>query len=202
MNDTEQLFLVAAVWTLIAAAITRFIPNWPGRIAFFTIAVGLPFWELPYGYYNFGKLCKEQGGLKTFELIPPQNVVCVAYPFESGASAMLKAGFDVVEARDKSGSVNRISRASAGDFQSTKLNRVTSDYCVTYAFVRGLPWRIMRNEMTISRENDQRVVARHSDFIWFGMWWQEAATPVLGRGGECRHDAVPPISAALIGGVK
>jgi hypothetical protein len=202
MSDTEQLFIVAAVWALIAAVIARFIPNWPGRIAFFAIAVALPFWELPYGYYNFEKLCKEQAGLKTFEPIQPQRFVCVAYPFDSGAPFLLKAGFSVVEARDKTGNVNRISRAPSGEFESAKLNRVTSEYCITYAFVRGLPWRVMRNEMTVSRESDQKLVARHSEFVWFGMWWQEAATPVLGRGGQCRGDAIQPISTALLGGVK
>jgi len=202
MNDTEQLFVVAAVWALIAAVIARAIPTWPGRIAFFTLAVGLPFWELPYGYYNFQKLCKEYGGLKTFEPISPQKIVCVAYPFDSAASGLLKAGFSMVEARDKIGGVNRISRAPSGEFESTKVNQVTSEYCITYAFVRGLPWRVMRNEMTVSRESDHRLVARHSEFVWFGMWWQEAATPVLGRGGECRRDAVGPISTALLGGVN
>ena len=202
MNDTEQLFLVAAVWALIAAAIARFIPNWPGRIAFFALAVGIPFWELPYGYYHFEKLCKEHGGLKIFEPISPQQVVCLAYPFDSAASGMLKTGFSIVEARDKSGSVNRILRSTSGELESTKLNQVTSEYCTTYAFVRGLPWRIMRNEITISRESDQRLVARHSDFVWFGMWWQEAALPVLGRGGECRHDGPSSVAKALLAGAK
>ena len=64
MNDTEQLFWMAVIWALIAAAIARFIPNWPGRIAFFTVAVAIPFWELPYGYYNFQRLCSEQRKLQ------------------------------------------------------------------------------------------------------------------------------------------
>ena len=70
MSDTEQLFVVAAVWALIAAAIARFISNWPGRVAFFVIAVGLPFWELPFGYYNFQKLCSEHNKFQIVEKIP------------------------------------------------------------------------------------------------------------------------------------
>lgn len=202
MSQTHELFTMAAIWTLIAIVIAYFIKNWPGRIAFLAIAVGVPFWELPYGYYNFQKLCKEQGGLKVFEPIPPQHIVCVTHPFDSGAPALLGVGFGIVEARDKSGSVNKISRASSGELVSMKLGQVTSDYCITYAFVRGLPWRIQRNEMTVSREKDRRLVARHSEFVWFGMWWQDAAAPMLGRGGECRRDAVAPISSALLGGIK
>ena len=202
MNDTEQLFIAAAIWALIAAVIARFIPNWPGRIAFFAIAVGLPFWELPFGYYNFERFCREQGGLQTFEPISPQQIICAAYPFDSSASGLLKVGFGAVEAKDSSGRVNKISRALSGEIVSAKQDRVTSEYCITYAFVRGLPWRLMRNEMIVTRERDRRLVARHSEFVWFGMWWQEAASPVLGRGGECRRDAIAPISAALLGGVK
>lgn len=202
MSDTEQLFVVAAVWALIAAVIARFIANWPGRIAFFAIAVGVPFWELPYGYYNFQMLCKEQGGLKVFEPISPQTIVCVTYPYESGAPGMIKAGFETVETRDKGGVVHRITRAPSGVLESIKQEHVTSEYCIAYAFVQGLPWRTMRKDVTALRVKDPKLVARHSDFVWFGMWWQEAATPILGRGGECRRDAVGSISAALLSGVK
>src|SRR6185436_2239817 len=99
MNDTEQLLIAAAVWAIIAAVIARFIPNWPGRIVFLVLAVGLPFWELPYGYYNFQKLCREEGALRIFEPIAPQEAVCVDYPFETVTSEMLKKGFASVEAR-------------------------------------------------------------------------------------------------------
>src|SRR3990172_5793830 len=105
MNDTEQLFIAAAVWALIAAAVARFIPNWPGRIAFFAFAVGIPFWELPYGYYNFQELCREEGSLRVLEPIAPQQSICVDYPFETAASGMMKMWFASIEARDKSGSV-------------------------------------------------------------------------------------------------
>jgi hypothetical protein len=202
MNDTEQLFVVAAVWALIAAAIARFIPNWPGRIAFFALAVGIPFWELPYGYYNFQKLCREDGSLKIIEPIAPQQSICVDYPFETAALGMLKAGFVSVEARDKNGVVVKFLKAPSGDVEKVKKDRVVSGYCVTHAFVRGLPWRIMRNELVVVRDSDRRVVARHNDFVWFGMWWQEAALPVLGRGGECRHDGMGVIAKSLLRGAK
>jgi len=202
MNDTEQLFIAAAIWTIIAAVIARFIPNWPGRIAFFAIAVGLPFWELPYGYYNFQKLCREEGSLRIFEPIAPQQSICVDYPFETAALGMLKKGFVSVEARDKGGSVNRYLKAPRGDVDKVATDRVTSEYCITRTFVRELPWRAMRNELVIVRNQDNHLVARHSDFVWFGMWWQAAALPVLGRGGECRHDGFGSVANSLIVGAK
>ena len=60
MSDTEQLFVLAGVWVAIAAVIARFISGWPARIVVFTLLVGIPFWELPYGYYNFRELCKSK----------------------------------------------------------------------------------------------------------------------------------------------
>jgi hypothetical protein len=201
MNDTEQLFVAAAVWALIAAVIARFIPNWPGRIAFFALAIGIPFWELPYGYFNFQRLCREEGSLRVFEPIAAQREICADYPYETAALAMLKIGFVTVEARDKNGSVRKYSKGSSGDIEKVTIERVSSEYCVTNAFVRGLPWRTMRNEIVIVRERDRQVVARNSDFVWFGMWWQEATVPILGRGGECRHDGIGAITNALIRGV-
>src|SRR6185436_10438805 len=97
MSDTEQLFLVAAIWALIAAVIARFIPNWPGRIAFFAIAVALPFWELPYGYYNFQRLCRNETALIVSEKVLPQDSVCIDY-FDAGLYRQLvQAGFSRIE---------------------------------------------------------------------------------------------------------
>ena len=56
MSDTVQLFIVAAGWTIISFLIARLVPKRPGRIALFIVLVGVPFWELPYGYFNFQKL--------------------------------------------------------------------------------------------------------------------------------------------------
>ncbi len=202
MNDTEQLFLMALIWALIAMIVARFIPNWPGRVVFFTVAVAIPFWELPYGYFNFQRLCREESGLKVFESIGPQRIICVDYPYETAAIGMLKAGFSSVEARDKDGGVRRYSKSLFDNIESFNEPRVSSEYCVTHSFVRGLPWRTMRNELVIVRANDKHMVARHGEFVWFGMWWQEAALPVLGRGGECRRDAVGAVAGALREGLK
>jgi len=115
---------------------------------------------------------------------------------------MLKSGFQDVEARDKNGEIRKYTKTFSNSAESSRATRIGSEYCVTHSFVRGLPWRVMRNELSVVRENNKRLIARHSDFIWFGMWWQEAASPVLGRGGECRHDAEGTITNALLHGVK
>jgi hypothetical protein len=202
MNDTEQLFFAALVWALIAAAIARFIPNWPGRIAFFAITVGLPFWELPYGYYNFQKLCREEGKLLVYAEIAPQKSICVDYPFDSSARTLHRFGFASIESRDKKGEVIEFSGSASAGLSQSRKRSVSSEYCVTFLNNIRLPWRVNRHDFLVIRRSDGKNVARHSEFDWLGMWWQQAATPVLGHGGECGRDPVRLVMTALVDGVK
>jgi len=202
MNDTEQLFIAAAVWALIAAAIARFIPNWPGRIAFFAIAVGLPFWELPFGYYNFRLLCNEQGRLQVFETIRPQNSICVGDLDSGSFSGLIRAGFSRIEVTGRSDDPAR--DLSSGRVIRIPKREIKSEYCLEYPANKSLPWRVLRNDVLIVRASNDKVIARQSQFQWAGMWWQEQASPIFGRGGVCFEDPQRPNFAlrdGLAGGV-
>ncbi len=200
MSDTANLFLLAGIWSLISLVLVRFIPNRPARIVMFVLLVGVPFWELPYGYLNFQKLCRDEGKLRVFEPITPQKSVCVAYPFDTSAVELLRYGFATVEAKSKTGEVTRFVGPASSTSSPNKLGTVSSDYCVTFANNIRQPWRVNRHDFIIFRSRDEAVVARHSVFDWNGTWWQEAASPVLGRGGECREDPVKPVVTSLLVG--
>src|SRR6185369_8583768 len=129
MSDTAQLFILAGIWSLIAAFIVRFIPKWPARIIVFALLVGVPFWELPYGYYNFQKLCRDDGGLHVFDPIAPQDVICAAYPFDSSAKSLLRFGFESVEARTKTGGVIRYSKNEP----EVSMKKISSEFCASFA---------------------------------------------------------------------
>jgi hypothetical protein len=197
MSDTAQLFTLAGIWTLVAAFLVYFIANWPARIGLFAVMVGIPFWEVPFGFQYFKSLCDMEGGLRTFEAVPPQKIICLKHPIENLAPHFLSLGVPVVEKVDQNGRLSVLPADSrSGEGQS-------SAYCVSQGFVDNLPWRIQRNEFAVLRVSDGRLVGRFSDFIWYGTWWQQAALPVLGRGGECRHgDPVPSIVKWLVTGVK
>ena len=192
MNDTEQLFLIAAVWALIAAAIARLIPNWPGRITFFAIAVGLPFWELPYGYRNFQKLCREETTLKVIEKFLPQDSVCIEY-FDAGLYRQLvQGGFSRIEIIGRSDNAKEY--AAKGQVFMTNRQQAKSSYCMIFKNNISLPLRVLRTDTLIEQTSDMRVVARQSEFHWAGMWWQEQARTVAGRGGVCSkesNEAIP-----------
>ncbi len=185
MSQTEELFLLAGTWTLVAVFIARFIPSWPGRIAFFVLGVGLPFWELPYGYYNFQQLCRENLDLKVVEKIAPQESVCADHPYVTLHNELLRSGFKVVETRDKAGEIRKFVVHAGGKVEETKQKELVSRYCLTFTSNIRLPWRIQRHDQLVVRAHDRSIVASQSDFSWAGMWWQESVRPVFGRGGDC-----------------
>jgi hypothetical protein len=185
VSDTQELFLIAAVWAAIAAFIVKFLPNWPARIAVFALLVGIPFWELPYGYFNFRTLCGAEARLQVFEKIQPQATVCADYPFVTLHERLLRDGFSTVETRGRSGDINRYVKTASGKISSSKEPRLASNYCLTFQNNNRLPWRVLRHDTLVIRSDDRKVAARESRFHWAGMWWQDEAKPVLGRGGEC-----------------
>jgi hypothetical protein len=201
MSDTTQLFILAGIWTLAAAILVYFIRNWPARIFVFALLVGVPFWELPYGYYNFQNLCKTAGGLHVLEPIAPQKTICADYPFDSSAKGLTRYGFDRVEARAKTGEITQFSKDPKGAVAKGS-KRIESEYCVTFSNNNRLPWQVIRHDFTIVRADTKSVAARHSVFDWLGTWWQVAASPMLGRGGTCREDPVEPLMATLLAGSR
>lgn len=183
MSQTEELFLLAGTWTLIAVFIARLISNWPGRIAFLVIAIGLPFWELPYGYYNFQNLCREEAGVKSIAAFPPQDSVCIN-SFDLGLyNQLAKAGFSRIEIVGPSG--NAQEHAAKGEVFITDRKRAKSSYCIFFQGNITLRWGISRSDKLIVRLADNFSVSRQSDYSWSGMWWQYATRPVFGFGGEC-----------------
>lgn len=202
MSDTEQLFIVAAVWTVIAAFISRFVPNWGGRIALFAVLVGVPFWELPYGYYNFQKHCVLESKLQVLEPISAQKTICFDYPMESSVEKLLKMGFQQVEAKGADGKFKQYTKGISQSIASSGLEVPKSEYCVAFNNNLHLPWRVIRHDFLILRSKEKSVVARHSVFDWIGLWWQDGAFPLLGRGGSCRPDQVQGILNALLHGTN
>ncbi len=190
MSQTEELFLLAGIWTLVAVFIARLISGWPGRIAFLVVAVGLPFWELPYGFYNFQRLCNAEARLLVFDKFPPQDSICIE-DLDSGLYwGLTNAGFKRIEVTGRSDDIGR--DTSSGRVVRIARPDIKSGYCLVSKANQPLPWRMNRHDVLITRVGDDRIVARQSRFSWAGMWWQEQLRPVLGSGGSCFEDPKRP----------
>jgi hypothetical protein len=185
MSPTENLLWMAAIWTAIAAGVAYFFPNWVMRIVFVLAAVAIPFWEFPYGYYNFQRLCAEELGVKIFEPISPQKSICREVHRDSYVEQWLAPGMDFVEARDRQGNVTRLERGKGPVVLRSKTDALASEYCVGSDWINNLPWGINRHEYWIRKNSSQAVVARLTSQIhWSGMSWQKS-TRAFGSGGSC-----------------
>ena len=105
-------------------------------------------------------------------------------------SGLVRTDFVRIEVTGRSDDPKRDS--TSGRVFPTKKQEVKSAYCFGFQANVSLPWRVLRNDVLIARAKDDRVVARQSQFQWAGMWWQEQASPVLGRGGVCFEDPQRP----------
>lgn len=186
MSPTEELFTIAAVWTLVALGVSFFIKHWAGRAVFVIALVGTLFWELPYGYYNFRTLCSENISIEVREKIQPQKSICVKNLDSGLFSGLVATGFDRIEVLEKSDDHKR--DLKSGRVVRVSANEIASTYCLESTLGVSLPWRILRNDRLVVRASDKKIAARHSDVIWKGMAWQEAMHPVLGVGGICEND--------------
>jgi hypothetical protein len=186
MSDTAELFTLAGIWTLGALFVAYFIPKWPAKIAAVAFLVGIPFWELPYGYYNFRQLCVEEAKFQVFEEITPQDGICVENLDAGLYKNLSNAGFVRIEVMGSTDDLQRDNQSGRVFF--SKNQKAESKYCLQFIGNIPLPWRILRHDLLVTNSSDRRVVGRQSRFIWAGMWWQERASPVFGSGGSCFDD--------------
>jgi hypothetical protein len=193
MSDTQQLFALAAVWTVIAFFISRLVANWPGRIALFVALVGIPFWELPFGYYNFRNQCAEKTKLQMLGGISPQKSVCITHFDLSLYRRLIEAGFDRIEVTERAD--NAREHLGNGKLVLIAREKASSEFCIAFENNIAQSWRILRADTLIIGARDNRRVAQQSYLRWDGMWWQSVAKPVLGVGGVCHGDLAAPITA-------
>jgi hypothetical protein len=197
MSDTTQLFVLAGLWTIGALVAAYVILKWPVKIAVVALLVGIPFWELPYGYYNFRTLCEKEAKLQTFQKVAPQDSICVENLDSVLFESFSEAGFSRIEVLG--GSDDRERDAKSGRVFAGTNQGIKSPYCLVFVNNISLPWGILRHDSLVRRANDSSIAARQSQFHWAGMWWQELARPVLGRGGRCFDDPAQSIRAIRYG---
>jgi len=197
MSDTEQLFILAGIWALISLFVVYFVPGKPAKVTVFLLLVGVPFWELPFGYFNYSRLCSTEAKLQVFEKILPDDNLCIENLDSVLYYKLINSGFRRIEVTG--GSDDKIRDAKGGHVFVTTPHEVKSRYCLRFVNNIKLPQRVLRHDQLIVRTIDGKVVARQSRVHWLGMWWQEAASPVVGRGGRCFEDPFLPLRIVRTG---
>ena len=185
-----------AVWWLLVSSLKR---TW-AKAAAIVIALAIPFWDFPIGYYNFEHHCSTEGGLHVVGEFPPSTSVLVDPSTGYRPEDVLRHGFKLVEYAD-SGHVVQYSGA-AGKLRKIMRDRPTSLAKIMFVQNQILPWNIVRNDIVAVRVSDNRELAKYTSFRWRGMWWQVRMAPMLRTGAACFVGREDPVLGALQRGVK
>ncbi len=167
------------------------------RIGTVLVAVLIPFWDLPIGYFEFQRYCWTEGGLHVYERISPQDkVYFVSLPSDS-VNEMLRQGFKVVEVfrADGKGIVRHELRE--GKVTSELVTAPESVIAVYITRNEKLSWNVYRYQHVARSLRNNDVVARHTGFTWHGGWLKESISPVFQGRLSCAAPFSDPLTAVL-----
>jgi hypothetical protein len=162
---------VAAFYFLAKHAPTRAL-----KIAAIVIGVAIPFWDLPIGYVNYRLQCYEHGGLQIFGDPPSTESILIDRGIGYRPDYLAKYGFKKIEYVTTPARVATYTITKQGIEKSDQANP-TSAYKISHVGNQPAGWSVIRRELTLSRLDSGKVIARHSEFFWNGMWWQTAIAP-------------------------
>jgi hypothetical protein len=169
--------------------------NW-GRVAVVMTALAIPFWDWPYGYYNFRHTCDREGGLRLYEKFEPTTHVFFDYPIHP--ESVIRHGFQTVEYRSGS----EVRRYSAGERTTSIHKSPVSLIKLSVIPNQEAKANLIRRDYIATRISDSRLLAKYSDFRWEGLWWQRAIAPLLGDGGRCHFPNEQPLLSVMAHGNK
>jgi len=186
---------VIAIYIGVFAYIVVHARNRAEKIAAIVVALAIPFWDLPFGYFNFYRHCSQEGGIHLSKELPPSSAILVDSSSGYTPNQVLRFGFKAVE-YEASGQIIRYVRESQDIVKSTHAAPISA-LRVIFAGHKILPWNLTRTDYVVTRLDNGQVVASQTDFQWRGMWWQVASAPLLGDGGRCRRPSDEPMLAVI-----
>ena len=183
-----------AVWWLLVSSLKR---TW-AKAAAIVIALAIPFWDFPIGYYNFERHCSAEGGLRVVSKFPPSDSILLDQSTGYRPEDLVRYGFKTIEYRTKNGAIERFTLESR-KFSKTLDSAPKSTIKVLFVGHKTLAWHLIQSEMVAQRVGDGQIVARHNTFLWAGVWWQAAAAPFFGYGARCGETDAPLVSTVAHG---
>jgi hypothetical protein len=180
------ILVVAGIYVGLWYLLIRALPSRWAKAAVALVAIYLPFWDVPYGYYNFRTLCAEEGGLRVMGKVAPQPSVLLdssSLRTEQEREKMLGRGFRFVEMQFHDGSSISYSKSSAGPNQSVRVSSPVSVYGIRTEMNRRMPWGIVRHDQVLYVRATNQIVARNAQVAW-RIWLRDK---VLGLPGGQIH---------------
>jgi hypothetical protein len=183
-------------WLLVRALKTK-----RAKGAAILIALAIPFWDLPFGYYSFRDHCETEGGLQVLNKVQPQKKAFFdslpPYPIKD----LLTHGFTVVEAKDSGGNgISRYQLRADGGVEIRAVAQPESNVVVSVRRGQRLPWNIVRDDRFLRAPVEGKELARYSEFTWRGGWVQVVMSPLLGQGPSCTAGPTDPIVRLILRG--
>lgn len=180
---------VALWWFVISKARNR-----GERVSAVVIALLIPFWDLPFGYFNFYRLCSQEGGLHVDKELRAADSILLAESTAYRPEDVLKLGFKTVEFMSR-GQVIRYSSSPAGVLRTTHTQAI-SPLVYEFSSNKPLPWNVVRSDYEVKRIGDGKILARQTDFGWNGMWWESNFRVQVTSARHC--SGVPSKSVLLV----
>jgi hypothetical protein len=178
------ILVVAGAYVGLWYLLIRALPNRWAKAVVALVAVYLPFWDVPYGYYNFRTLCAEEGGVKVFEKVAPQNSIYLDKTMFGAGSYMFKLGYQVVEEHDRAGHIVRRDASDPSRRETVDRASLVSTYGTRIEPTKRQPWGISRvDEFVFVLRTDSDVI-RSTYFTW-QIWINSLGVPGLGHLSFC-----------------
>ncbi len=194
------VLVVIAIYIGVFGYVISHARNRGERIAAIVVALAIPFWDLPIGYFNFQRHCSQDGGIHLRKNLPASDAILVDRDLAYTPEQLTRYGFKVIE-YEAPGQIVRYTATSSGLTKSNH-NAALSTLKVHFNANQMLPWHLVRRDLLISRIDNGEVVARNTDFRWRGLWWQVEMAPLLGDGGRCQVTSDSHVLSAIARGTS
>ena len=194
-----SLLILAVVvgWVALWVYVFKHAPNRSVRIGAVLVAVLIPFWDLPIGYFNLQRHCSTEGGMRTYERIAPQDKVYFKSVPGNSVNELLKQDFKVVEILRPDGKDIAQHEIQGGQITSRTVKNPTSSIAISITRNEKLAWNIYRDQELAHSLATNKLLAEFTRFSWHGGWLQEATWPLVRGSVDCFFQRTDPLVTVL-----
>lgn len=184
-------------WVVLWVYVFKKARNRGERVAALLVAVLIPFWDLPIGYFEFQQHCSAEGGIRVYERVTPQDKVYFESLPSSPPAELLKLGFKVVEIRRTDGKGIVRYENHPDNSVSRTVQSPESLVAISWTAAERLGWNVYRDRWAAHSLGEKKVLATYTTFSWHGGWLQQSSWPLLRGNLDCFLARTDPLITLL-----